>query len=345
MCSECKSKVKFEITKQDGILKNYLLKMGMYDYFFESKQSTIYNSSPSTTMPLNYSRQRLTPKSNKFFSHFFKIFLNLFNLIFLSFVFIFTSFKSDIFDLKTWQAFEGILNSKPVLKYEPIVVNMLKNGKESVQLIFLNAINVITNFDFSIEEIVDLANQHSPLVPLSLLILCMIKVFTQENNPITNLIILLNTLLVTVNLNFVFTYFKWFLHRQEDFESDVDGLKYVWLFFPLIGVLLLLEFFLAVEKIFLHRKLFVKPKKFIELNDNRRNPPISTNYNPQNLHYTNNSQVHNNLNSTERPVQYTLNNTKNYSLMKYLGSNSSQAKTVLKETTRKMVMSSSSNNL
>lgn len=35
LCELCKSKVKFEITKQDGILKQYLYKIGKFDYLFE----------------------------------------------------------------------------------------------------------------------------------------------------------------------------------------------------------------------------------------------------------------------------------------------------------------------
>jgi len=106
---------------------------------------------------------------------------------------------------------------------------------------------------------------------------------------------------------------------------------------------LVLELFATIEKLLSNQKLMIKPKKILETTS------ISTNYNPQNLHYTNNSltQTHNALSHIETPMQYTLNNTKNYSLMKYLNSNSnsSQAKTVLKETTRRMVMSSSGNNL
>ena len=33
---DCKSKVKFEIRKQDGILKQYLYKIGNFEYFFEN---------------------------------------------------------------------------------------------------------------------------------------------------------------------------------------------------------------------------------------------------------------------------------------------------------------------
>jgi hypothetical protein len=39
LCSNCQSKVKFEITKQDGILKQYLLNLGMFHNFFERKIS------------------------------------------------------------------------------------------------------------------------------------------------------------------------------------------------------------------------------------------------------------------------------------------------------------------
>ena len=35
LCAMCKSKVKFEITKQDGILKQYLYNIGKFDYLFE----------------------------------------------------------------------------------------------------------------------------------------------------------------------------------------------------------------------------------------------------------------------------------------------------------------------
>lgn len=37
LCPNCQSKVKFEITKQDGILKQYLLNLGMFHNFFERK--------------------------------------------------------------------------------------------------------------------------------------------------------------------------------------------------------------------------------------------------------------------------------------------------------------------
>ncbi|CAF0973186.1 unnamed protein product [Brachionus calyciflorus] len=35
LCSLCKPRVKFEITKQDGIIKQYLYKIGQFDYLFE----------------------------------------------------------------------------------------------------------------------------------------------------------------------------------------------------------------------------------------------------------------------------------------------------------------------
>lgn len=37
LCGKCKSRVKFEITRQDGILKQYLYRMGKFDYLFEPK--------------------------------------------------------------------------------------------------------------------------------------------------------------------------------------------------------------------------------------------------------------------------------------------------------------------
>ena len=43
LCSSCQSKVKFEITKQDGILKQYLLTLGKFDYFFEFGRKFISN--------------------------------------------------------------------------------------------------------------------------------------------------------------------------------------------------------------------------------------------------------------------------------------------------------------
>jgi hypothetical protein len=42
----------------------------------------------------------------------------------------------------------------------------------------------------------------------------------RKNNPINNLIILLNTLLITVNFSFVSNYFKSFLKYEEDFEEE-----------------------------------------------------------------------------------------------------------------------------
>ena len=43
ICVECKSKVNFEITKQNGILKQYFLNLGNFDYFYEKPQSSTLN--------------------------------------------------------------------------------------------------------------------------------------------------------------------------------------------------------------------------------------------------------------------------------------------------------------
>ena len=40
LCPTCASRVRFEITKQDGILKQYLLKLGHFAYFFEFNSSS-----------------------------------------------------------------------------------------------------------------------------------------------------------------------------------------------------------------------------------------------------------------------------------------------------------------
>ena len=347
MCEECKSKVKFEITKQDGILKNYLLKMGMYEYFFESKQHS-KNYASTSTNSLNHLRRHSTSqplnKPMKFYVCHLKICLILLNLIFLSLLFIFTSFKSETLDFKSSDSLNGVFNSKLMLKYKPIVLNMFKNGQENAQSMASNIINGILGLELTNVELLGFFNRHSPLVLLTLAILSLIIVFSQGNNPINNLIILLNAFLITFNYSFVSNYFKSFLVQEENHEEEaLDFLRYFLIFLPLIVVLLVLELFATIEKLLSNQKLMIKPKKILETTS------ISTNYNPQNLHYTNNSltQTHNALSHIETPMQYTLNNTKNYSLMKYLNSNSnsSQAKTVLKETTRRMVMSSSGNNL
>jgi hypothetical protein len=41
LCDLCKSKVKFEIRKQDGILKQYLYKLGSYEYLFENLAKSV----------------------------------------------------------------------------------------------------------------------------------------------------------------------------------------------------------------------------------------------------------------------------------------------------------------
>jgi len=283
--------------------------------------------------------------------HLLKIVLLILNLVFLSLVFIFTTFKHEILSFKSSIYFEWLFVSKPMLKYEPIVLNMLKNGQDNAQYIALNIINGLLNLDLSIVDIFTLLNQHSPLVTLTLTMLCLLNIFLLGKNTLNNLIISLNAALVILNFNFVSQYFKSFFNQRHevlDAEEGIDFLRYVWILFPLIEFLLVLDLIVTLEKLLSSPKL-AKPKKIYEIN-NVCKSRLSSNYNPQNLHYTNNANtqtLNKSLCNTESPVQYTLNNTtKNYSLMKYLNSNSTQAKAMLTETTRKMVKSSSiSNNL
>jgi hypothetical protein len=324
--------------------------MGMYDYFFESKHS---NKHDSSTLHRRFSAisSISSNTSKKFYMQILKIVLLILNLIFLSLVFIFTTFKHEILSFKSSMNFEWLFVSKPMLKYEPIVLNMLKNGQDSAQYIALNIINGLFNLDFTIVDIFSLLNQHSPLVTATLTMLCLLNIFLLGKNTLNNLIISLNTALVIFNFNFVSQYFKSFLnqrHKVHDAVEGIDFLRYVLIFFPLIEFLLVLDLIVTLEKLLSSPKL-VKPKKIYEIN-NVCNSRLPSNYNPQNLHYTNNANtqtLNQSLCTTENPVQYTLNsNTKNYSLMKYLNSNSPQAKAMLTEPTRKMVKSSSiSNNL
>jgi hypothetical protein len=43
LCAKCKSRVKFEITRQDGVLKQYLFQMGESGFLYEPKQKTYEN--------------------------------------------------------------------------------------------------------------------------------------------------------------------------------------------------------------------------------------------------------------------------------------------------------------
>ena len=47
LCEKCKPKVKFEITKQDGILKQYLFRLGEFSFLFE--KDLINKSEPTTS--------------------------------------------------------------------------------------------------------------------------------------------------------------------------------------------------------------------------------------------------------------------------------------------------------
>ncbi len=48
ICVACRSKVNFELTKQNGMLKQYFLNLGNFDYFYEKPQPTTSNIHQAT---------------------------------------------------------------------------------------------------------------------------------------------------------------------------------------------------------------------------------------------------------------------------------------------------------
>lgn len=69
LCDECKSKVKFEIRKQDGILKQYLFKLGNYECFFEKK---MLNKSETNDKTMSINATNIS--KNSFFVFIYLIF-------------------------------------------------------------------------------------------------------------------------------------------------------------------------------------------------------------------------------------------------------------------------------
>jgi len=74
LCEKCKPKVKFEITKQDGILKQYLFRLGEFSFLFEKDS---YNMSKSEQIGDNTDTTRSRRRNKNILNAFFFYFMNL----------------------------------------------------------------------------------------------------------------------------------------------------------------------------------------------------------------------------------------------------------------------------
>ncbi|RNA34542.1 Transmembrane [Brachionus plicatilis] len=169
LCDKCKSKVKFEITRQDGILKQYLYKIGKFDYLFER----------------NILGKRLTTFRNQTISHnsnlvsIAKIFLHLFTLILSTVTILYNDYSnSDLI--------------KNLFYFSPSLDNQVRE--------FISKISSLTNNSTSIK----LNNQIPLLVCINHILLCTSLMVENEHFKAIVSLLSLNTFLIVSNYGTIY---------------------------------------------------------------------------------------------------------------------------------------------
>ena len=297
--------------------------MGIHDYFFETKIS-------SALANLKQSNRRLSA-TNKFdkrisYFNFVIAILILVNLFLLALVFVFSPLKKEIETLNYFQSsdrFKSLLNSNIILKYKPILLNLLEKIQLSAQMSILNLVNYW--FDVELTRFSSIKNKNSPFISFSLTLLCLMNLFNHRKNVITHFTLLMNGLLTIINFEFFSNYFKSIVHfffytdnivtsKTSMIFNDAENLylKYGFVFIPLLMIFLLLEFVILFKDVSFSKVQRFKDKPMSDHNNN--NATTGPNNTPHNL------QSCNNQNKVQLSLKKSSNPEKSYTLMKYLDS-------------------------
>lgn len=209
LCDKCKSKVKFEITRQDGILKQYLYKMGKFDYLFERKifgqrLNNFCNKARNSKLKLN----------SKFFLYLLILILSILiisfndysnNHFFQNLFFIFPKLSNQ--SLEIVANVSSLINNSNITKFNHylpffIVLNYIllcaslmvenENFKENIYLLTLNTILIIYNYQsiyksFKYEQNVITNFNFVPVCTGLMILILFFKLKNITNKPLNNL--------------------------------------------------------------------------------------------------------------------------------------------------------------
>jgi hypothetical protein len=258
LCENCKSKVKFEITKQDGMIKNYLLKIGKFDYFFEHKRfenSHVFNSLKATKIAL------LESQKNVYVYYILMAILFILTTLVLGF----NEYKFDSLDV--------VINNKPknmngnfsqYLKIKKTKYSMFEHvfsQMNGTTILLRNSIldiihktNLYDISDISDNKINQYLNKHIPMYIISVYVISCFMIIINPNGfekiKEAFLIWLFNMALIVLNFN---SYVKFFSNEFKD--SEIISFNYVLIFVPLIQFVILCKLNYVVMSM-LHQYIF-----------------------------------------------------------------------------------------
>lgn len=330
ICVECKSKVNFEITKQNGILKQYFLNLGNFDYFYEKPQSSTLNVHNKAHSVVG-SQQVYTLNTN---TPYFQGKLNLF-LSVASYLVIFILASlilayNEYNDLMINELNENSTLAISLLFHAEQIINQSFIIKSrSLGTFFLGSY-----FDNSSEQVFTYFNQSLPFLlvaiyPLSCLLLIIYKKSGKSFDFISTFLIwLVDLMLVISNRHQYSSLLKSNLTQQseESIELESINLGYSLLIsMPLIQAIILNKLFAFIISLLLHKK---KPAKFTPLKHkllnkvNQNSSPVLANSGSP---FNSNSPL-NPVSSARENVQfnYASITPKSYTLMKYIESDNNK---------------------
>ena len=339
ICASCKSKVNFEITKQNGILKQYFLNLGRYDYFYEHSatpptahkkvhSATAAVAGNQTTRSLSKKSQVCRPKTKY---NWLNSLLKLFSLVVIfslaSFILAYNdcgkineppSENSTLADL-FWYRAEQALNQNVIYRARHVMFGLLGN-----------------RFEHSTEKMFSYFNQSVPLLlaliylfSCLLLIVCA-RAWKSFNFVSTFLVCLASVALILSNGKEYFNFLKSNFTQQSLELNEIRSvnLGYSVLFvMPVIQTLVLAKlialfvgpFFGTKKPIVSNKFTPLKHKLFAEANSQSaptETPPLAKS-----------SLSHPNYGATMSPQEsdpvqfnYASVTPKSYTLMKYLES-------------------------
>lgn len=327
LCDKCKSKVKFEITKQDGILKQYLYKLGNFDFLFERNRPIgKYNFDGKKTNPNK-------PKpSNSYFT------VLIYSMIFLlsSITLIFNDFDHlDQIDEKVLNISEldHVIESLNFKLKSSYLENIIKTIKDSFQA---SITLLVSKSNFTIQpNLFDYINLTIPFNLIMIYFLCCLFAIFSTKSSKKNLnhigfIWALDLALILTNYK---KYMKYFKYSETGFTYSFDhiNLNFVLVLIPIMQIVILKQLTqLTTNRLFSAKKTKLKSSKTIQLDKKHinsespfKNQVKLTNINLKNL-------------ATNSNVQFnyaSISSQNSYSLVKYLQSNLQEGQSVFKSKT------------
>ena len=174
LCEICKSKVNFEITKQNGILKQYLLKLGKFKLYFESNKNK-ENLSESKSLDESFNQHELKQST-----HFFFVALNLFRSFSRGLIYFL------IFLLATFSLITDLNHNEPTVQFfnfnNTLTCFFHNNSQSIIQKLreFLYAKHLIVYENFNLTKFdskSDLINYLNTKLPFNIIMIYILSCF------------------------------------------------------------------------------------------------------------------------------------------------------------------------